>query len=96
VTNPAGAAVAAPFSTASSSVVHSALSGVLFLAAFVASCGLLRRFLPFPGLPAVFDRVAGESGGRVKSFYAGVAGMGSPEDAYLFDAELAKEGPKTP
>ncbi|MEP6671033.1 MAG: hypothetical protein ABJF10_17870, partial [Chthoniobacter sp.] len=34
--------------------------------------------------------VAGESGVRVKSFNAGVAGMGSPEDAYLFDEILQR------
>lgn len=42
----------------------------------------------FQVMPSIFDRVAGEAGVRVKSFNAGVAGMGSPEDAYLLEQIL--------
>ena len=95
---------------------------MLFLVAFAASCGVLRRCLPFPEvpvvrdklahlarqggdydvlfigssrvqfqvMPSIFDRVASEAGVRVKSFNAGVAGMGSPEDAYLCEQILRR------
>lgn len=122
MTNPAGAAVAVPSSTARSSAAHSVFIAVLFLAAFALACSGLRRYLPFPEvpvvrdklahlarqggdydvlfigssrvqfqvMPSIFDRVAGEAGVRVKSFNAGVAGMGSPEDAYLLEQILKR------
>lgn len=44
----------------------------------------------FQVMPSIFDRVAGDAGVRVKSFNAGVAGMGSPEDAYLLEQILRR------
>ncbi|MDR3406447.1 MAG: hypothetical protein P4L99_28440 [Chthoniobacter sp.] len=122
MTNPVGAAAAAPSFTARPSAARSALLGVMFLAAFVTTCVLLRRSLPFPEvpvvraklghlarhgdeydvlfvgssrvqfqvMPVVFDHVSGENGVPVKSFNAGVAGMGSPEDAYLLEEILRR------
>jgi len=122
VTNPVGAAVAAPSSIDRFSAARCALLGTLFLATFVTTCVVLRRCLPFPEvpvvqdklghlsrhgdeydvlfvgssrvqfqiMPVVFDRVAGENGVPVKSFNAGVAGMGSPEDAYLLEEILRR------
>jgi len=99
-----------------------ALVAAVYVGAFVASCVLLGRVLPFPQvlivrdkieylarhgdeydvifigsshvqsqvMPAIFDQVVGAGGVSVKSFNAGVAGMFSPEDSYVFEEILRR------
>lgn len=56
VTNPAGAAVAAPSTTARPSVAHHVLIATLFLIALTVTCGLLHSRLPFPSVPEIGPR----------------------------------------
>lgn len=66
-------------------LVHLARQGGDYDVLFIGSSRV-----QFQVMPAIFDRVAGETGVGVKSFNAGVAGMGSPEDAYLLEQILQR------
>ena len=56
MTNPNGAAVAAPSSTARPSFFRYALIAALFLLFFAGTCGVIHSLLPFPSVPDLAPR----------------------------------------
>ena len=72
-------------STVREKLTHLAAHGDEYDAIFVGSSRMQNHIMP-----ALFDRLAGTRGLPIKSFNAGVAGMHTPEDAWMLEAILAR------
>jgi len=97
VTNSAGAAVAAPSTTARPSIAHRTLIVALFLVAFAGTCGLLHSRLPFPPVPEVAPRFRyfAEHKDEFDTIFIGSSRVRHGIIPQVFDEVAAKNGVHT-